>query len=185
MPRTANPGQNVVEVPEISGSQRLPSADVQIGVLGGTASHPTAMDPPRQRIVEVTRLSGSSGASRRQRSPLHVADAGGDGGVVKAMGSGRTATDGAALGSAGAVVGREAAGGVTSARGSPTDGAGSTGLPHGFAMAAPTNTTSRTTTSAATRRLFAPSVRGVPWKAEPLLTRCGCQPAGEGSTSSP
>jgi hypothetical protein len=157
----SRPGQNVVEVPKRSGSQCVPSADVQTGVAGSRATHPTAMNPRRQRRTDVTRLSGSSGARRRQSSLVHVADAGGRG-VVKATGSGPTVACDSNSAAAGVVIGSEAAGGVTSACEGATDGAGSTGLAHGFAMAMPTNAMHRTTTSAVTRRSFRPPVLGDP-----------------------
>jgi hypothetical protein len=117
------------------------------------------MNPRRQRTIEVTRLSGSSGASRRQSSPVHVADPeadAGERGEVNATGRGPTVDNGARLGTLGVAAWSEAVGGVTSATGIRADGAGSTGLPHGFAIAMPTNPMSRTPTITVTRRSTRP-----------------------------
>ena len=155
---------NVDGVLKGSTSQCVPSVDVQTGVAGGASIRPTATKPPRQPTTDVTRLSGSSGARRRQVSPVQVADADADArGVVKATGRGTTSAEGAGLGTSRALVWSEAGGVVTSTARIWADGAGSTGPPHGFTMAMPTNPTSRTPTSAVTRRSRRPPVVGVPW----------------------
>ena len=145
MPTTATPGQNVVDVLKGKGSQCDPSRDVQIGVDVSVAlgSQPSAMKPPRQRSADLTRLSGSRGSRRRQRTADHTAEAAGGDAIVKAS----------ATGPRGAALWPMTGGSVVPAMppdGCAGDAGGRTWVPQGFARAIPTNvaTSSATTTLA-------------------------------------
>ena len=81
---------------------------IQTGVAGSRAIHPTATNPWLHRTIDVTRLSGSSGSRRRQRSPVHAPDGGRA--VVKATGSGPMSAGTTTLGALGVAVGSGAGG---------------------------------------------------------------------------
>src|SRR5436190_14055575 len=147
MPTTAMPGPNGFEMSPGKGSQRDPSCEVHKGVRGSVAlaSQPTAMNPRRQRSAHFTRLSGSRGPRRCQRTPDHAAEGAGGAATVKASATGPRRAPWAAM--VGTLV----------AEMSPAecaDGAGGeTWAPHGFARASPTNTP---TSSAAATAIVGP-----------------------------
>jgi hypothetical protein len=91
--------------------------------------------------------------------------------VVNATGSTLRLVEGAGRATGGGVVAEaEAAGTQAAVVGSATDADGAVALPHGFAMATPTNTTTARATSAETRPSFGFPLRTDPWNARPSLT---------------
>ena len=72
---TWTPGVMLVAVLAGTGSHESPSVDVHsgVGAVASVASKPSATNPPRHATTDRTRLSGSSGASWRQRIDVQAA----------------------------------------------------------------------------------------------------------------
>jgi hypothetical protein len=154
--------RGVVHGQRLSDGQRLPvcpSRDVQIGVVGAgpDGSPPTAINTPRERSIDRTRATESSGASSRQRMSADAAMAGAGPVLLKASGLGTT---GAFARGASVTVweGNETT--VAALDGPGAGEAGTTGIPHGLATATPMNPTISTRTSPIVLRpLTAPVTR--------------------------